>query len=672
MLCLTCRALLGCIVLLSAITSVAQSVVIVSGKSAILGSAYDPSKQDFISQECVSGTEVATGSMQSSLHLDQSMSQQQVEQALGLSVGLRARYGAVDISGSAKFLSESASSSYSVSSVYSAFYEFQTKKLVSVTKNSLGTQLAPNFERWLTSCGDSFVDEIHTGARLFFSIRVDFSSESQKQQFEASFSVSGPMAGVDATLKQASKQFSRNTHVTVSAYQIGGDVSKLSGIFGDKAEATQAYVQCTLGNFDDCSSVLANALTYATNTGTGFPSQITAHPAVTSYGITTYEKAGIYTKPYPFLSQVVQISREELSELFERTFANYLIASRLLSVTPISFQKPKLQNLKGDLWYNLTQLRKASETCYERPAECPEAVHDRLQLKDAQLVFLLPPTFEEICEEAFKQPSGSPLRNTVEILLFLQFRDVVIEGASVNPEYPRDCHGEFWPDNIEHLDIGFEAQKKAATDVLSGQHHLFSPSEPISDLTPLISMQKLAILEIHNQNVSDLTPLSSIGRLSVLELNRNNISDLRPLAALPRLGVLSINNNDIDDLGPLSTLKHLEILDISHNRVVDLSPLATSKILTSLYAGFNQIADIKPIGDLPELGLVDFTHNVIKGLDGFEAKLRIKELNLQDNFIPTASIDKFCSAEHSCSVRFTNLTDGKVYVCPPTSSANSQ
>jgi hypothetical protein len=315
-----------------------QTVVTTSGTVARLGGAYDSQKQTFIGSECIDGsTSDPVGSQDSSFTLDQTISQAQLASELGFAVGGRARFGATEATGSADFLSRSTSNSFSVSAIYKAYYNFPVRKLrLTPHKLSpLGDSVQANYERWNQTCGDYYVDEQVLGAKLFFSIRIDFATSQQKQQFEAKFGIAGPMYSANATMKTASEQFSKDAKVTISAYQLGGDVSKITGIFGNSRNRIQHYTECTLGDFGACSSVLQSALYYAANDRSGFPSQLssdrTPGPAVLSYVVKPYTAIGIYGKDPPGLKEAVGIARDKLSAAFENTYRQYLVSKRLLA-----------------------------------------------------------------------------------------------------------------------------------------------------------------------------------------------------------------------------------------------------------------------------------------------------------------------------------------------------
>jgi len=196
----------------------------------ILGYGYSTQGESF-KQPCVQGTVTYAGAQSATLSLVMSMSQGELESSLGFSVGAKARYGLYTASASAKFARASRASDRSVSLIYSAQYGLQNAILTDPKMTEAASQALSGM-RWDTICGDQFVQEIVRGAALYFTIRIDFTSKAQQQVFEAAFKLDSPFVGLDARLRQASSKFDRQTKVTISALQIGGDATKISTMFG--------------------------------------------------------------------------------------------------------------------------------------------------------------------------------------------------------------------------------------------------------------------------------------------------------------------------------------------------------------------------------------------------------------------------------------------------------
>lgn len=383
-----------------AVCSAADIIAATSSRQAILGSAYNSKKQEFAGQSCIAGNSVPTGTATGTFSFDQSLSESQASQQLGFGAGGRARFGAVEASASAQFMRNAASSAYSLSSVWVSEYKLPTQKLNAPKPNEIGRALAQNGDRWVETCGDEYVGEITYGARLFFSIRVDFSSTEEKQSFQAQFALSGPLFSANANLQQASQQFSKNAKVTVSALQFGGDVSKVTGLFADGDAGRAGFVQCTLGSFSSCADVISAALKYATSTTTGFPSQIApgAKPGAAPllYKTIEYKAAGIYPSKYPFLDQANQQARERLHGFFEKQFSLSVLTDRIISIGLSPDKLKDLLVLRQVIDKNIASILNASKTCYESPLQCVGAVQQLSMAAVNESLLVLPalPTAE--------------------------------------------------------------------------------------------------------------------------------------------------------------------------------------------------------------------------------------------------------------------------------------
>ncbi len=362
---------------------------------AILGSSYDSVKEKFVGAECIDGTMIQTGKPTGNFDLQQSISESDASKLLGFEFGGRYRYGVVNASAEASFFKNSKSSSLSVNSIWRSEYVLPTKKLTKPVLSTVGKMVRSNDKRWNETCGNEYVDEIKLGAQLFFSVNITFTSTEQAEEFKAKFSVSGPMFGVEASLATASRQFSRNSTITIRAIQIGGDVSKITALLPQNASGASTYVQCTLGDFVKCSKFMAKALDYATNISNGFPSQIglTANSggAVLEYHTTKYTAAGLYPREPKELDQVNKLARTRLQNIFDFQFRRAVLADSILSISDLgSFRKP-IETERQKIDRNIKQALDSARICYETPLECQNSVTDmRLEdLNDA--AFKLPP-----------------------------------------------------------------------------------------------------------------------------------------------------------------------------------------------------------------------------------------------------------------------------------------
>ena len=87
------------------------------------------------------------------------------------------------------------------------------------------------------------------------------------------------------------------------------------------------------------------------------------------------------------------------------------------------------------------------------------------------------------------------------------------------------------------------------------------------DLSPLIEIKNLKVLNISKTQVSDLTPLAELMYLEKLEVSRTPVSDLSSLANLKNLEELYLFSTQVSDLTPLTELKNLRRLHIRNTPV---------------------------------------------------------------------------------------------------------
>jgi hypothetical protein len=352
--------------------------------TAVLGSGYRTDTQSIVGR-CLQGPGTPTGQAVASFTFSQSLSEARANEELGITAGGRAQVAAVNASATATFFRNSVTNKYSASAIWLSEYQVPTPKLVSADYSDIGNGVKSLDDRWGETCGDEYVEEITRGARLFFSIRVEFMSEEEKQKFEASFSLSGPLFSAGGTLKQASDHFSSGSKIIVTALQIGGDVSKITQLFGKNADTKDANTNgplavrdCSLGDFARCSDMISTALSYAADTANGFPSQIApgAVPGAADlvYKTSKYAQAGIRPRWSPQLTVAIKNAREKLAKLFKDQLQQSVLEERLEALPSGSDRRGALESAKDTTQANIDTLVTVSNVCYDTPPDCPQRV----------------------------------------------------------------------------------------------------------------------------------------------------------------------------------------------------------------------------------------------------------------------------------------------------------
>ena len=190
---------------------------------------------------------------------------------------------------------------------------------------------------------------------------------------------------------------------------------------------------------------------------------------------------------------------------------------------------------------------------------------------------------------------------------------------------PRRC-----PDDV----FGSDIQDLSGLEFAINLKELHLAHNKISDVSPLKSLKKLIVLDLHNNfRISDASPLSELTNLTHLSLWGNLVSDVSPLGALTNLIYLSLENNGVSDVSPLKDLTNLIGLDLETNRISDLSPLKDVTKLTFLDFDSNEISDISLLKDMIMLTQLDGSDNHISDLSPLSALTKMTQMDLDDNKI---------------------------------------
>ena len=394
-----------------------STVQAISGKKqGVIGSGYDSAKEDFTGVQCITAKETPTGPAESSFILDEQLDERQASNELGFSVGGRARYGVIEASASAQFLTAAKSNDFSVSAVYSARYLFPVQKAIDLRRNDIGEKAKNSFESWNSSCGNSFVDEVRKGAKLFPCALISLLG-SRSRNFKRSFPFQARLPVSTQNLRTLQVPLEETSKCRSPLTSLAAMLSKVTDIFLDAA-ARGAYTQCTLGTFESCAKVIEGILAYASDTKHGFPSQIAPDvkpgPAVISYSVAEYPRA-IYEGVFPHLAPAVALSRNTLSDEFEKNYAEYVLASRLLRGNLTPHRRSAVQSSFDVIKKNQLLILNASKICYDTPDKCPSEVNDKLRLFSVPMAPLQPTTFVTACIEALHLQPDDPLRQTARV-----------------------------------------------------------------------------------------------------------------------------------------------------------------------------------------------------------------------------------------------------------------
>jgi hypothetical protein len=544
-------------------------------QEAFLGLGYDSEKES-LSGACLRGQKVYRGQQTANVSFEQSLDERSMQRELGIDAGTRFRYGEATVKASAKFLKASRSNGFTITAVYSGDYKFKNEILVfddedkdlsfeELENNRLtieGRAARRDDDRWRNTCGDEYVAQIVRGAKLFYSIKIEFSSQDEKDLFESTFKYKSTFASVSAHLKNVSQNFNRRTKVTVGALQIGGDVRKITELFYDNSETNSdsslGFVQCSFGDLSQCDQVMANAIRYATK---DFKEQLESQPdngayeggpAYLRYITKPYAFAGIYPNFSSILNASVRAKRRELENFFDRDIkylnaVSALLSSQTVVLSPRQFQV--LNQEKNLLDKNIQDLIFAAETCYRSIPDCIEVANPviaGLHSFDPQSTIIHAETFRQFCSRSDSALATPSLRQSIEGMIRAA-RDLDPNSFSADPEGDSDiclqAHSVF----ARHSEVPqFAKQNITTLEPLREYNHFtmvdFSDNE-IEQLDPIRDWVNLEQLVLRNNRVRNLAPLGHMLQLTHIDVANNRLRELSGLASLPRLQRVDARNN---------------------------------------------------------------------------------------------------------------------------------
>jgi Leucine-rich repeat (LRR) protein len=660
----------------------------------VLGQGYDNEKQRFAGQ-CVTGEIDYGGAQESFLTFDRSLSSAEVSSSLGFELNTRARYGVVKGSASAKFMQQATDSRYSETTVYQHRIRFKNARLrpdtVKLTPNIGATVRKQDssfvWEDWETVCGHEFVSQAALGAELYVCMRLEFATAKDSSEFKAEFNVKGPSFAVKGELKKASEKFAGRASIIVSAYQLGGDVSRLSSIFNspqpDGSKESAPILRCSIENPDACLEVFDRALTYAsdTNDPNAFPQQLksgqllpstTGGPAELVY-ITEPWANLAFLPPPPLISSLVASAREELSRVFEENLS-YQIRINSLKDLKVRFspsQEDRLQLAEAAVTSNMALIDSAATVCYENPETAVQAVRDlktRITKLDIEALDYKPETFSQWYALLDKPNTLVSTQETVRYIRD-QFKSSFNNFNDLDPDQQGLELERLLQDRTTRLSL-YCFQWTPDLRVLSSLQNLewldIDSSLGILDLAPLEKLSNLKGLRISNSSLENFETLRQLSNLVTLVLQRvGGVVNLRPFSRLRKLSTLSLRGSFVTelDLEPLERLTELSYLDLGnlglsarrppaniettmgslvklayldlsgtgqYSDLQFLSQLSSLRTLIMNRCSITDLSSLPPLGNLEYLSLAE---NQIESLGSITSLSGLKRLNIGGNRI---------------------------------------
>ena len=270
---------------------------------------------------------------------------------------------------------------YSKTFIYRATVFLKRRHFVAPPDRSpltwIGREYLKDPVKFRAYCGDQFIAEQKIGGAFYVALKFHFHTRAQKTKFNARVGVSfsSSLANLSTRLEKVAASFPTSGSLSVIAFQIGGDPTKLGRILGAKNGSLRtSLTSCRLDSIADCHALIDQILNYASQSEVGnFPLQFIKDDPYSVVGPGVLENVfqgmrtivpvtlGPSLATQPIVDARARISKKYGKFLGQRNEIEQIISSGL----PLSLDYlGKLKVLKANMEGNEVLLRAVGQACY--------------------------------------------------------------------------------------------------------------------------------------------------------------------------------------------------------------------------------------------------------------------------------------------------------------------
>ncbi len=339
-----------------------------------------------LKSNCVTGDLVYAGSPSAEVTYAQDVTYDQVVDTVSGGLNLGVKINIFDIKGAADFASQESSDAFSSTITLTSSAAVKSAVLQNVRLNDLGKAMIQpeNKAKIRSACGDEFVSQINYSAKLFVNTKFHFTSAQDRQEFKGNAHLSLLAIGeIGGQISILSDNIKKNSSVSITARQIGGNPEELSKILDD------SVISCNLAEFETkCLPMLKALVKYARE---DFPKSLTDDPVPTSskgwaevlyetdkYSDVVFINGTDVVSLVPdnnssILTQEINLARDEVADLYQVQMTNYRRAADLLRDFPLDeTQTRNVTSVLDATAQNRKALVIAGESCLKNPKSCLE------------------------------------------------------------------------------------------------------------------------------------------------------------------------------------------------------------------------------------------------------------------------------------------------------------
>jgi predicted transcriptional regulator len=331
-----------------------------------LGQGFDARLYEFTEKACVTGElESQAGNASSEKEYTTDMDLATAMNILSGNIAVKGSFAQIKASVSMSDALSHSSSNYSATWTYhwSAVKNKRTLKLNSLKIDPTAVSKSETIPEMRSKCGDEYISEIQYGAAYMATLRIDFLSEKDKNEFKLATNIDltkfGQGVSITPEVSRISEKIKQTAKAYVKIYQLGGNSTDL---LSDRQE-----VICEMMELDSCMESMRNAI----NQGATLKNRLDKENlwSAIKYTTTSYQKAGLNELTKGLVaSKPLSIEAQNKSIELENLWISALRSKNEISRIQINF---------GDkLTRNFSTLLDKALTAAEQNVSSYEAVLD--------------------------------------------------------------------------------------------------------------------------------------------------------------------------------------------------------------------------------------------------------------------------------------------------------
>jgi hypothetical protein len=350
--------------------------------AATLGFGYSTDR-DTPTVMCIDpGTTTYGGSGRGLVDVAKNYSLREIKKFLHISTDIDINVGLFSDDITADFVHQSEDDQYSESFMYRTAIELRNSiynpPATGDVLNRVGQAFQKDPDAFRKYCGDKYVSQIYWGGQLYLGVKMQFHNSDDRQTFDTEMKGSyADIFSMDAKLSEAVSKVNKEGAISIYAFQLGGDPTKLGKILGGgggKAPITQ----CSFDNLQKCQDMLNALITYATSTeGDNFPTQIKiggpdvpVSAAQLGPDLLEYAYLGVPISASSKLTPEIKQARLHLADELSQTTTDIHRTQFLIGTSSYPPYTQKLQGVLDNLQYNNALIDNAGQTCFTDLDNC--------------------------------------------------------------------------------------------------------------------------------------------------------------------------------------------------------------------------------------------------------------------------------------------------------------